>query len=228
MPPDTGTGTGPGAVTRDGCAVEMYALLPAFGEPALIDAAIPAGASVLDLGCGTGRLATPLARLGHPVTAVDESPDMLARVTGAALVRSDIETLELTARFDAVLLASHLLNTPDRERRAAFLRTARRHLAVGGRVIAQWHPPEWFDTVTPGPGRTVDLGPLTSRLDVLSYAGGLLTAVASYRAGEATWTHHFTAARLDDTALAAELARAGLGLDRFLDPGRHWLSAAAS
>jgi SAM-dependent methyltransferase len=36
------------------------------------------GESVLDVGCGSGALALPLARAGHPVTAVDFSAGMLA------------------------------------------------------------------------------------------------------------------------------------------------------
>jgi len=39
-------------------------------------AALP-GESVLDVGCGTGALALPLARAGHPVTGVDFSRGML-------------------------------------------------------------------------------------------------------------------------------------------------------
>jgi 2-polyprenyl-3-methyl-5-hydroxy-6-metoxy-1,4-benzoquinol methylase len=77
---DEHTGTGPGAITSDGCAVEFYALLPTFGEPGIVHAAVPPGASILELGCGTGRILRPLAALGHPVTGVDDSPDMLARV----------------------------------------------------------------------------------------------------------------------------------------------------
>ncbi len=42
-----------------------------------------AGASILELGCGAGRVTHPLVALGHPVVAVDESPEMLAHVRGA-------------------------------------------------------------------------------------------------------------------------------------------------
>jgi hypothetical protein len=49
-------GTGPGAITEDGCAVDFSALLPTFGEPEIVHAAAGEGASILELGCGTGFL----------------------------------------------------------------------------------------------------------------------------------------------------------------------------
>ena len=42
------------------------------------------GDAVLDLGCGTGMLAIPFARLGMAVTALDPEPDMLAAARQAA------------------------------------------------------------------------------------------------------------------------------------------------
>jgi hypothetical protein len=47
-------GAGPGVIAPDGCAVELYALLPSMGEPEIVHAAIPAGASILELGAGAG------------------------------------------------------------------------------------------------------------------------------------------------------------------------------
>jgi SAM-dependent methyltransferase len=45
---------------------------------------LKAGDAVMDLGCGPGLLAVPLARLGFHVTAVDPEPDMVAACRDAA------------------------------------------------------------------------------------------------------------------------------------------------
>ncbi|MFF7329664.1 methyltransferase domain-containing protein [Streptomyces sp. NPDC008150] len=50
---------------------------------------IPAGAKVLDFGCGDGRVAIPMAALGYEVTAADSSQRMLDRLTD---VTADIIT----------------------------------------------------------------------------------------------------------------------------------------
>src|SRR5690242_5009291 len=60
-------------------AVPLYSTR---GDVALyLDEAARAGepGTVLEIGCGTGRLTLPLARAGHVVTGVDLSPAMLAR-----------------------------------------------------------------------------------------------------------------------------------------------------
>lgn len=44
----------------------------------LLAADIPAGAKVMDFGCGDGRVAIPLEAMGYDVTGVDASPRMLA------------------------------------------------------------------------------------------------------------------------------------------------------
>ncbi len=137
------------AVTRDGCPVELYRLLPATGEPALVHAAVPPGAEILDLGCGAGRLTHPLLELGHPVTAVDNSADMLAHVHGATTVLADIETLDLDRRFAAVLLASHLVNTPDDRLRGRVEALLRSHRAADGFLLDRL--PDVGPAVGPGP-----------------------------------------------------------------------------
>lgn len=68
------------AVTEapDGSPVSLYLALPGGAEAQLIHEAIPESADVLELGCGAGRVTRHLVKLGHAVTAVDNSPEMLA------------------------------------------------------------------------------------------------------------------------------------------------------
>ena len=83
---------------------------------------------------------TWLVSLGHQVTAVDNSAEMLANVRGAATVQAEIEALDLGRRFACVLLASQLINVGDRQR-AAFLATCARHVAPDGVVLIQRYDP---------------------------------------------------------------------------------------
>ncbi|MBC7817465.1 MAG: class I SAM-dependent methyltransferase [Planctomycetaceae bacterium] len=46
-------------------------------------AGVPAGAAVLDLPCGSGRLTSMLIERGYAVTAADSSPNMVARAQGS-------------------------------------------------------------------------------------------------------------------------------------------------
>ena len=48
----------------DGSPVGVYVRLPELGEGELIASVLPAGASVLELGCGTGRITRQLVRQG--------------------------------------------------------------------------------------------------------------------------------------------------------------------
>lgn len=69
------------------------------------------GARILDLGCGQGRHAVILARLGYRVAGLDRSPLLLGRAqetareaTGqAAWVLGDMRSLPFAPRFDACL-----------------------------------------------------------------------------------------------------------------------------
>jgi SAM-dependent methyltransferase len=217
-------GSGPGVITPDGCAVDFYALLPAMGEPEVVHAAIPVGASVLELGAGAGRITHPLVELGHPVVAVDESPEMLAHIHGADIVTAQIQALDLGRRFDAVLLASFMVNTADGALRRGFLRACRRHLRDDGRVLLQRHAPAWFDEAAEG--ETTREGITFGLRDLERPGPGLLSATTEYRVGDRLWTQWFTARRLDDAELAAALAEADLAVDAYLTGDRSWVRAA--
>jgi SAM-dependent methyltransferase len=216
-------GTGRGAITADGCAVEVYLLLPPLGEAELIATAVPRGSSVLDLGCGTGRIARGLVERGYDVVGVDQSAEMLAHATGFETVQAPIAGLDLDRRFDAVLLASNLVNTPDDGQRRAIVAAAAHHVGGGGVVLAQWEPPDWFDRVRDGSGAT--LGAVHTELADVRRDGDLLSATVRYRSGGELWTQTFTTRRLDDEALHRELRGAGLSFDRWLSDDRSWFVA---
>ncbi|HEU4936133.1 MAG TPA: class I SAM-dependent methyltransferase [Vicinamibacterales bacterium] len=98
---------------------------------------------VLELGCGTGRIAVPVARAGARIVGIDRSQEMLARArtrivrTGLrgrlTLVRGDIRDLPFTRRtkFSAVLAAYGILQSLTRERDLT------RTLAAVARVLRQ-------------------------------------------------------------------------------------------
>lgn len=207
----------------DGSPVEVYTLLPPLGEAEIVHGVLPAGAGVLELGCGTGRIAHRLVALGHPVVGVDESPDMLAHLDGVEAVLARIGGLRLGRRFGGVLLAAHLVNTPDGGERHALLAAAARHLEPDGRLVVQWHPPSWFETAANGQGGAV--GAVRTSLRDVRRDGDLLGATVDYRVGDRSWSHPFTARRLSEADLRSALDAAGLVLDRWLTADRAWFSA---
>jgi SAM-dependent methyltransferase len=203
---------------RDGSPVPVYARLPERGEGELVAAGQPPPARVLELGCGAGRITRQLLARGYSVTAVDESPEMLAHVpAGAEIVRASIEGLDLRRRFELVLLASNLLTVPAAQRES-FLETCRRH---ADSVVVEALPLGW----RPRSGES-RLGDVTVRLTVDSVEGGLVTGAVDYRFDGGRYRQPF-AMRVfaDDDELAAALADGGFALERWLDRGRGWFVA---
>jgi SAM-dependent methyltransferase len=217
------TGSGPGAITPDGCAVDLYRSLPVGDEPAIIHATVPPQASILELGCGTGRVTHPLIALGHQLTAVDESPEMLAHLRGARVVCGRIEELALDERFDVVVLGSHLVNVPDDDALAAILACCARHVAATGCVVIERHPESWFDDAKDM--EAVRDG-ITFRLrNVSRPAADLVAATVEYRVGDREWSQSFVSRRLDDALLRDRLRDAGLRVDARLTDDGGWILA---
>lgn len=83
-----------------------------------------AAAKVLDIGCGQGRDALFIARLGHIVTAIDLSPtgirdlELDARKEGLNIITevSDIRHYKSTSKFEVILIdrTLHMLTKGDR------------------------------------------------------------------------------------------------------------------
>lgn len=106
--------------------------------------------SVLDLGCGTGNHAIPLARRGYRVMGVDRSPAMIEVARGKSAaglnlewVVADIRGLRLPGTYDAALLMFAVLSYQTGNADVcAVLETARRHLRPGGVLVFDvWYGP---------------------------------------------------------------------------------------
>lgn len=101
--------------------------------------------TVLELGCGSGRVALHLARRGHEVWAVDADPALLEVLesrgsTEGLAVRThlaDVRSLELDHEFGLAIAPMQVMQMLGGEgsRHAALERTAG-HLAAGGRLAA--------------------------------------------------------------------------------------------
>ncbi|MEO6317581.1 MAG: class I SAM-dependent methyltransferase [Acidimicrobiales bacterium] len=108
------------------------------GEAAFVRAYGPA--SVLDAGCGTGRVAIELARHSIDVVGADVDASMLATARRAApdltWVESDLAALDLGRQLDLVVMAGNvpLFTPPGTE--AALVSGVARHVAPGGRLVA--------------------------------------------------------------------------------------------
>ena len=110
------------------------------GEATFVRAYGPS--SVLDAGCGTGRVAVELARHGLSVVGTDVDPSMLATARRAApsieWVEADLTTLDLGGRvFDVVVMAGNVpLFTPAGTQAALVAGVSRHVRPAGGRLIA--------------------------------------------------------------------------------------------
>lgn len=106
----------------------------------LADQHAAGGEPVLEIGAGTGRVSLDLARHGHPVTAVERDPALLAalaeRAAGLEVTAegADARAFKLNRRDFALCLVPmqtvQLMGGPSG--RLAFLRAVRAHLRDGG------------------------------------------------------------------------------------------------
>jgi len=110
------------------------------GEAALVDSYAPG--SVLDAGCGTGRVAVELSRRGYPVVGVDVDPGMLevarAKAPDLEWVQGDLTDpgLDFGRTFDVVVMAGNVLIFVPTGSEARVLANAARWLAPSGRLVA--------------------------------------------------------------------------------------------
>ena len=104
------------------------------------------GNSLLELGSGTGKHGSLLAKQGYDVTGIERSADMVMRAektNGFSSSEGDIRTAQVNRRFDAVLALFHVLGyqVTNSDIEAVFTRTAE-HLRSGGLfVFDTWYSP---------------------------------------------------------------------------------------
>jgi SAM-dependent methyltransferase len=116
---------------RIGYSNELYDTIAQFG--------LRRGATILDVGCGTGIASAPFVANGFPVTGLDSSEAMLKKAKErnpqATFVRGEAEALPFpNERFDVVISAQtfHWLD------RARALDEADRVLRPGGMIAVWW------------------------------------------------------------------------------------------
>ena len=149
-------------------------------------------ARVLDLGCGSGRLALAMAAAGHLVTGVDPAAASLsaarAKPGAAAVTWVEGTSQDLPdASFDVAVMTSHVAQFfVDDDEWALVLADLRRSLVLGGRLI--------FDSRDPTDRRWEQWNPVDSRRRIAVPEVGIVTAwteVTAVHDGAVSFTHHY-------------------------------------
>jgi SAM-dependent methyltransferase len=124
-------------------------------------AALAAGGRALELAIGTGRVAVPLAQRGVPVTGIELSASMVARLREKAdeaaipVVMGDMATARADGAFALVYLVFNTIsNLLTQHEQVECFRNAARHLEASGRFVVELWVPE-LRRLPPGLSATV-------------------------------------------------------------------------
>ena len=118
--------------------------------PLWAELAAAAPGAVLELGCGTGRVAIPLAQDGHDVVGLDRSEAMLARAERHArregvtlrLVEGDMRSFSFSEAFALIAIPFNTFLMLEPEERWACLARVREHLAETGLLAVDCFQPD--------------------------------------------------------------------------------------
>jgi SAM-dependent methyltransferase len=131
----------------------------------------PAARTLLELGCGTGAILAGMTP-GLIVAGIDISPEMLAAAARCAptarLVRADITTFSLGARFDVVICMFDTINhLPSLKEWRAMFDRVHEHLAAGGLFVFDINTAGRLRRLWHGPAFATDFGDHTVIMDVM-------------------------------------------------------------
>ncbi|NMC11571.1 MAG: class I SAM-dependent methyltransferase [Chloroflexi bacterium] len=97
------------------------------------------GSPILELGCGTGRIFTPIHRAGYRITGIDHDPVMLAYLLQnwvahepPDLIQAEMTDFALAPVFRLVILPCNTYSTLQAAQRQQTLKCVRRCLLAGG------------------------------------------------------------------------------------------------
>jgi SAM-dependent methyltransferase len=153
---ETGGTRGPEYEARFRALAEQGAAM--HGEADYVTRLLPSGGSVLDAGCGIGRVAVELARRGYDVVGVDNDTSMLdvARQHDLPWFDGDLSTLDLGRVFDLVVCAGNVVVYLEPGTEAAVMQRLAAHLAPGGLLVSGWRTDRVskaeYDALTAGAG----------------------------------------------------------------------------
>jgi SAM-dependent methyltransferase len=195
---------------------ERYALMGLFGwEEPFVRRFLKPDDRILIVGSGSGREVIALRRDGYYVeglepaaAAAELSRDIMKRAGVDARIRiGGIETVELDSAYDLFIFSWYCYSyIAHRATRIAALRSARAHLAPGGRIILSYITGEPIPKRLPYgvaavAARLTSAGWTPEKNDVLSFEPGGLH-----------FEHHFAPGEVEDEARAAGLKVAALQL----------------
>ncbi|MFS0718449.1 class I SAM-dependent methyltransferase [Arthrobacter sp. 1P04PC] len=137
---------------------------PEVLEPTVaVLAELAAGGRAVEFAIGTGRVALPLAAAGVPVTGIELSDAMIARLREKAgpeeipVVRGDMAEASAGEGFAlAILVFNTISNLLTQEEQVRCFRNAARHLAPGGCFVVELWVPQ-LRSLPPGRGGTVEV-----------------------------------------------------------------------
>ncbi len=128
-------------ILHDGCndALIYPQILKAYGN------------RILELGCGTGRIAVPLAQAGYKVTGIEYEADMIALACkkdypkeNLTILQGDARNFSLNQTFDAILLSCNFINHfIDSNDVLSILQCCKSHLANEGVIIIDCSVPDY-------------------------------------------------------------------------------------